>query len=246
MDYEKIAPLLGDWAIKFKPFIESKEFANIYSFLKAEARDGKVICPKHTDTFRAFTECKYEDLKCIFILQDPYPRFKYIDRKPVMIADGLAMSCSNTGELQASLELFYEGMEDDLGKKVIRVPDLKYLANQGVLLLNTSLTVELDKPSSHSKKGLWIPFIKYMIEEVINFYNRGLIYVGFGEEAQKVTKSIIPFIHWGFDVEHPAFAARQERAWKHDKIFSKINTILKNSNNDQIIWDYGIYTGGVR
>jgi uracil-DNA glycosylase len=240
MDYEKFAPLLGDWAPKFKAFIESTDFDDIYTFLKSEARDGKIICPKSSDTFRAFTECPYKDLKCIFILQDPYPwvKWNWATREAIMVADGLAMSCSNTGELQPSLELFYEGIEDDLGKKVMRVPDLKYLANQGVLLLNTSLTVEKDKPSSHTKIHLWDKFIKYLIEEVINFYNSGLIYVGFGQSAQDTGKMVLPFLHWGFDVEHPAFAARQERMWKHDKIFTKINRILKDSNNEQIIWNY--------
>ena len=239
MKFENFEHMFGDWAVKFKPFIESKDFDDIYAFLKEEGREGKMILPRSTDTFRAFSECPYKDLKCIFMLQDPYHRIKWIDRQPVPIADGIAMSCSNTGELQPSLQLFYEGMEDDLGYEVPRIPDLKYLANQGVLLINTSLTVEKDKNASHSKIGLWDKFIKYMIEEVINFYNSGLIYVGIGENAHNVGKMVIPFIHWSFELEHPAFAARQEREWKHGNIFTKINKILKDSNNEQIRWGYG-------
>lgn len=237
MNYEKIAPQLGDWALKFKPFIETQDFKDIYKFLKAESYDNKIICPHHSNTFRAFRETSFESLKCIFILQDPYPWVRVGGDQLIYTADGMAMSCSNTMICQPSLEYFYAGMEDDLGYKVARQPDLTYLAKQGVLLLNTSLTTEKDKPSSH--QGVWDKFIDYMFEEIISFYTRGLVYVAFGKHAEIMAKTIIPFLHWGFEVEHPAFAARKERPWNHDNIFTKINKILKDCNNDQINWAYG-------
>lgn len=229
---------MGDWAVKFRPFIESEKFDEIFAFLKQQSRkppegEGKIICPAWQDTFRAFRECPYNKLRAIFILQDPYPWIK--DGK--FVADGMAMSCSNTNACQPSLDYFYDGMEDDLGEDVPHMPDLSYLAQQGVLLLNTSLTVELNKPTSH--KGLWDAFMDYMIQEVINFYNHGLIYVSFGKNAHITAKAIVPFLHWGFEVEHPAAAARAERKWEHQKIFSKINKILLDCNNEQINWIYG-------
>jgi len=243
MDYEKIAPQLGDWAPKFKEFIESPDFQDIYKFLKKEGRkppegEGKIICPEHCNTFRAFRECPFSKLRVIFILQDPYPWVKADkEGKLIYTADGMAMSCSNTGVCQPSLELFYQGMEDNLGVPVPRHPDLSYLANQGVLLLNTSLTVEMNKPSSHG--GLWDKFILYMFENVINFYTKGLIYVSFGKNAHIMAKTIVPFLHWGFEIEHPAAAAHKGREWEHDKIFTKINKILKDCNEEQINWVYG-------
>lgn len=233
MEYEKVAPLLGDWALKFRPFIESEKFDEIFKFLKQESREGKTICPAHADTFRAFRETPYSKLRCVFILQDPYPWIK--DGK--FVADGMAMSCSNTNVCQPSLDYFYDGMEDDLGEEVPHIPDLSYLAQQGILLLNTSLTVELNKPTSH--KGLWDEFMDYMIQEVINFYSYGLIYVSFGKNAHITAKAIMPFLHWGFEVEHPAAAARAERKWEHQNIFTKINKILRDCNNEQINWIYG-------
>lgn len=238
MDYSKFEPLFGDWAPKFKPFIESKDFDEIYDFLKKESKEGKIICPEHKNTFRAFKECPFSDLRVVFILQDPYPWVMYDKEKGnIYCADGIAMSCSNTNRCQPSLELFYQGIQDDLGYEVVRMPDLKYLANQGILFLNTSLTVEKDRPTSH--KGLWDKFNDYLIQEVINFYTRGVIYVTFGQNAHILAKSVLPFLHWGFEVEHPAAAARKERPWNHQNIFTKINKILKDCNNDQIIWDYG-------
>lgn len=170
----------------------------------------------------------------------PYPWVK----DGIYVADGLAMSCSNTGRCQPSLTTFYEGMQDDLGEKVPQEPDLKYLANQGVLLLNTQLTAEMNKSSSHAENifgaaGLWDKFIEYLLVEVINFYNSGLIYVSFGESAHRMAKHLVPFIHIGLEVEHPSAANRRERPWKHEKIFSKINKVLKENNNQQINWIYG-------
>lgn len=233
MDYEKVAPQFGDWAPKFRGFIESKEFDDIFKFLKDESRAAKDICPASKDVFRTFRETPYTGLKAIFILQDPYPWIK----NGVMVADGIPMSCSNTRVLQPSLELFYQGIEDDLGIKVPREPDLSYLSKQGVLLLNASLTVEANKPGSH--KGVWDPFVKYLVEEVINFYNTGLCYVAFGKQAQPVSKLVIPFLHWGFEVEHPAAAAHQERRWHHQNVFSKIDKVTKENNNERINWSSG-------
>jgi uracil-DNA glycosylase len=240
MDYSKFEAQLGDWAPKFKSFIESSDFDDIYKFLKAESKEGKLICPEHGNTFRAFRETPFRKLRCVFILQDPYPWLK-VDREgnKIYTADGMAMSCSNTGVCQPSLELFYQGIEDDLGYKVPRQPDLSYLAHQGILLLNTSLTVEMNKPSSH--QGVWDKFMYYLLEEVISFYTGGIVYVSFGKNAHLMAKAIIPFLHWGFEVEHPAAAARKEREWKHDNIFTKINKILKDSNNDEIIWSFEEY-----
>lgn len=240
MEYSKIEDKLGDWGPKLRPFIESKDFDDIFKFLKEQSRDGKVICPESKDLFRSFEVTPYKDLKAIFLLQDPYPWIK----NGKYVADGIPMSCSHTGVLQPSLELFYAGMEDDLGRPVTRHPDLSYLSKQGVLFLNTNLTVELNKPSSHSKNifgtaGLWDKFMNFLIEEVINFYNCGLVYVSLGNNAHVTAKAIVPFIHWGFEVEHPAAAAHKEREWNHQNVFSKINKIIKNHNNEQINWIYG-------
>lgn len=233
MEYEKVAEQFGDWREKFRPFIESSHFDDIFKFLKDQSRDNRTICPEHHNVFRTFKETPYKDLKCIFILQDPYPWIK----NGRYVADGIPMSCSNTGILQPSLSLFYEGMEDDLKIKIKKEPDLSYLSKEGVLLLNSSLTVELNKPSSH--KGVWDKFINFLVEDVINFYNTGLCYVAFGKQAIPITKRVIPFLHWGFEVEHPAAAAHSERKWNHQNIFSKINKVLKENNNQQIKWGYG-------
>src|ERR1041385_8451374 len=113
MDFNKVKDQLGDWGPKLRPFVESKDFDDIFNFLKERSRDGTVICPESKNLFRAFKETPYKDLRCIFLLQDPYPWIK----NGKFIADGIAMSCANTGVCQPSLDLFYEGMEEDLGDR---------------------------------------------------------------------------------------------------------------------------------
>lgn len=237
MDFSKFEDQLGDWGPKLKPFIESKECDELYTFLKEEKRRGRKICPYWENTFRAFKETPYKDLKVVFILQDPYNR---ISSQGIMISDGVAMSCKNTGKLQPSLEKFYEAVEDDVFKgmnlNMIRNPDLTFLCNQGIMMTNTALTVEKDKPTSHGEA--WKPFMKYMFEEVYSKYNNGLIFVLAGKQSQYFARYINPLQHYIIEVEHPAFAARKERKWRHDGLFSKINKILKENNNYEPIWDY--------
>src|SRR5690606_31835661 len=114
-----------------------------------------------------FLSTPISQIKVVIIGMDPY--FKKIGDK--IIADGLAFSCSNTQKLQPSLEILYNGMEDDLNNgmclEMDRNPDLSYLAKQGVLLLNSSLTVLENTPGSHIT--LWKPFISKVLD-IINKY----------------------------------------------------------------------------
>jgi len=234
MNYEKFKPLLGTWGPYLKPMIESPEMDGIYAKLKEEAARGVKILPKSTNTYRAFAETPYNNLQVVFLLQDPYPSM--INNVPV--ADGIAISCSNTGKLQPSLEQFYDAIEDDLYEgldvKNGRNPDLSYLCNQGVMMLNTSLTVEYEKPGSHF--NIWKPFTTYLFEEIFMHYNRGLVFVLCGEKSHQYEQYINPFQHWIIKVEHPAHAARKMRLWDHQNLFKKVNKVLLDNNNTTINW----------
>lgn len=237
MNYEKFKPLLGTWASKLRPFIESKDADKIYFFLKEESNRGKTILPKSGSTYRSFATTPYGNTQVVFLLQDPYPWIK----KDIPVADGIALSCSNTGELQPSLEMFYDAIEDDLYQglnlKDPRDPNLEYLCKQGVMMLNTSLTVEKDKSSSHYE--LWKPFTTYLFEEIFTNYNRGLIFVLCGEKSHYYERYIHPMQHYVFKLEHPANAARKLRKWDHQNIFKKINKLLLENNNTSINWMNG-------
>lgn len=235
MDYNKFEPLIGkDWGKKLQPFIESKEMGEIYKFLRREKARGRIICPDSRVTYRAFRETPYKDLKVIFFAQNPYPWFK----NDVMVADGIALSCSNTKVLQPSLDQFYDGIEDDLcgglDVAMVKNPDLSYLCNQGIMMLNTSLTVEKDKPGSQVE--LWLPFMRYLIEEVLNDYGSNLIFVLSGKCSMFLERYINPIAHRIIKIEHPAAAAHEFRKWRHENVFTKINKLLKEYYNFSPVW----------
>lgn len=219
------------WHRKMRPFIESEECDKIYGFLKKESKRGKQIAPLSSDTFRAFKETSFDDLKAIFVGMCPYHTFR--NNKPV--ADGLLMSCSVNNYLQPSLEKFYDAMEVELmgglcaGCK--RNPDLTYLANEGVLMLNIALTVEMNKPGSHTE--LWDPFMKYLFQEVLDVVRVPVVFLG--KEAAKIEHYVAPFT-WIFKVSHPASASYKGADWDSEGIFKKVNKILKDTNNETIDW----------
>lgn len=228
---EKFAPLFGDWWIKIKPFFLSGGFDEIYEFLKKEARRGKLIAPLSENVYRAFTETSYKDVCVVIVGYCPYHSF--VEGKPV--ADGLAFSCGVTNRLQPSLTSWYEGIEHDVynGLAVHKQPDLSFLARQGVMLLNSSLTVEKNKPGSH--QDLWHPFMKYLMEEVFSYTGIPIVFVG--KDAEFYERYTMPITHGPvFKIEHPSFAARNFTTWDTQGVFTKLNKYLKQVNNIEIKW----------
>lgn len=235
MDYSKFENQLGDWGPSLRDFIESKECDKLYAFLKAERKREKQFCPDTGNIYRVFRETPPDKLKAVFWLLDPYPR---ILQDGTRVADGIAMSCGITQKSQPSLDLFYNGIEDDLfgGLKLDyeREMDLKYLCEQGVMLINTALTVEAGKTGSHVKA--WRPFMKYLCEEVFAKMPNGMVFALCGKESQDMAKFINPLQHVIYELEHPAFAARQMREWKHQGIFHKINYHVEVDHKEPINW----------
>ncbi len=232
MNYEDFAPLLGGWAEKFKPFIESEDMYNIYNTIKKDA-EKEIIVPDSENVFRAFSSTSPENIKSVWYMMDPYPR-RY--RNKTKQATGIAMDCSNSpdGKLQPSLEKFYDGICRDQGKIVKYDPSLEYLSQQGVMLTNTDLTCKLNKTGSH--EGLWAPFQKYFLSEIMGSYS-GIIYVLAGKESHKMEKYIYPVGNYIIKIEHPVAASYKNTDWDHKNIFTQINKLLKENKGEQIFWD---------
>ena len=235
MDFDKVKHNFGTWADFFQEFIEgdgkSDPMKDLFKSLRNDARRGKIICPEPGDTFRCFMETEFNELRAVLLLQDPYPWVM----DGIMVADGLAMSCRNTGTLQPSLDLFYSGIEAEYNAKSCRAPDLGWLAAQGVLLLNTALTVEKGKVGSHQDR--WRPFTKYFFEN-LSYYQRGLPIVLMGAEAQSFEPHIPPFSHYVLKVPHPASAAHRGGEWDSKGMFKWINYILEQNNGKEFEIDW--------
>jgi uracil-DNA glycosylase len=224
------------WHNKIRPFIESEECDRIYEFLKKESKRGKKIAPLSSNTFRCFKETSFDDLKLVIVGISPYHTLR--NGEPV--ADGLCMGCSVTKILQPSLDQWYRAIEDELYKGLnvhfIKNPDLTFLANQGVLLLNAALTTEIGKAGNHVQ--LWEPFMKFLFENVLD--TTGVPVVFLGKDAAKLERYVMPFT-WVFKVSHPASASYNNIEWDSEGLFKKVNKLLKDRNNELIEWmDLGL------
>lgn len=232
MNWDKFKDCFHEsWHNYIQPFIESKECDEIYAFLKKEARRGKQIAPLSSNIFRCFKLTSVKDMKVIMMGMCPY----HTAINGVPVADGLLMGCSVTGKLQPSLEKFYDGIEKELHNglnlRYYKNPDVSYLANQGVLMINAALTTEINKAGSHIE--LWRPFMEYLFENVFQY--AGVPFIFLGKDAAKYEKLCPPFA-WSFITSHPASASYKQTDWDAQGTFKKVNKLLKENNNYEISW----------
>jgi uracil-DNA glycosylase len=216
---ERLKP--SGWAHKLRGFIQSSDFDKVLDTLYKLREDGKRFTPPLKQVFRAFEECPIDKLKVIIIGQDPYPHFG--------VADGLAFSCSNTGKPQPSLKNVFEAIDNTVHTDVhdnVHDPDLTRWANQGVLLLNSALTCQVDKVGSHY--SIWQEFIAYTMD-ILNFTDSGLIFVLMGKQAQEL-EGLIGEHHYVIKVSHPASAAYTKTVWDCKDVFNEINKIINGLN----------------
>jgi len=218
---EKLKP--SGWATKLRGYVQSSDFDKVLETLYSLREDGKRFTPPLKDVFRAFEECPEKQLKVVIIGQDPYPQLG--------VADGIAFSCSNTGKIQPSLQKLFEEIKDTVypDEKVEMDPNLTRWANQGVLLINTALTCQLDKPGSHF--NVWQSFLVYLLD-ILSLTNTGLMFVFMGQKAQEYENLINPDCHHVFRTSHPASAAYNQGKWDCKDVFNKINEILRKTNGE--------------
>ena len=222
--FNKLEP--SGWGRVFKSFIFSGDFDNILMKLHKLSQEGKRFSPTLKQLFRAFEECPYDKLQVVIVGQDPYPQLG--------VADGISFSCSNTGKVQPSLRYIFEEIERTVYQEFPshQDPDLTRWSNQGILMLNTALTVEVDKIGSHY--DIWRPFTTYLLDW-LNNYNPGLVYVYMGKKAEEWSEMTSSNNH-KFMVKHPASAAYSGGKWDCNDVFNKVSEIVKNNNGNVIKW----------
>lgn len=233
MKEDKLIPLLGrSWVTRLKENKGLELLEDIFKTLREEReKTGREIFPHATQVFWAFLSTPVEDVKVVIIGEKPYSG-KYVDK---IIADGLCFSCGNTKRTEGGLFHLYRGIEEDLFNGLnIEMElgnDLSYLAKEGVLLLNLSLTTT--KENSHI--SLWKPFIEKVIE-VINVYCQNVVFILLGEDVGLLEKVINPVNHFVLKAELPPSLSYSKNSWRHNNIFSKTNTILEQCGKLPISW----------
>ena len=195
----------------------------LFSWLEQEYA-SKIIFPPKEKIFNALNMAEIKNIKVVIIGQDPY-------HTPGQ-ADGLAFSCAN-GTPQPSLTNIFKEINTDLGLNMSGSTDLTPWAKQGVMLLNTSLTVVAHTPASHSNK-LWHTFTTEIVK-ILNEQNQPIVFILWGNHA----KSFIPLLnnpnHLILQSAHPSpFSAYN--GFFGGKHFSKCNEFLTKNNLTPINW----------
>lgn len=201
-------------------------FQSILHFLAEEKRAGKIIYPAQADLFSAFRETPYDRVKVVILGQDPY-------HNPGQ-AHGLSFSVQPGITPPPSLKNIFKELNSDLNMPVPNHGCLTAWANQGVLLLNTSLSVEQNKPQSHAKIG-WTTFTDRVIER-LNDYPHALVFMLWGAHAKNKRVLITDPRHLVLGAAHPSpFSVHQ--GFFGCRHFSRANAFLSAQGREPIRWE---------
>ena len=190
-----------------------------------DQRASHMVFPAHPDVFRAFHLTSFATLKVVILGQDPY--------HGVGQANGLCFSVSPGVSFPPSLQNIFKELEDDLGVSKPQSGDLAAWAEQGILLLNTTLTVRQGAPASHQGKG-WEAFTDEVIR-CISQQKENIIFVLWGASARRKKSLIDVSNHACIESVHPS-PLSAHRGFLGSKPFSKINQLLRHQGLAEIDW----------
>ncbi len=214
----------NDWDVILADEFEKPYYKELMAFLEKEY-NTKTVYPSKSDLFTALELTSFSQTRVVIIGQDPYHNENQ--------AHGLCFSVKEGVKLPPSLKNIFKEMESDVGRAVTESGDLTYLAKQGVLMLNTVLTVRQNEPTSHKNKG-WEIFTDRIIEE-LNKKSSPIIFLLWGAHAEKKAKLIDNPIHYKLVSGHPSPLSAY-RGFFGCKHFSRTNEILKNNGFRPIRW----------
>ena len=214
-----------DWKKILKAEFKKEYFIKLSDFLDDEIANKKGIFPPQKDIFNAFNYTSFADTKVVIIGQDPYHGEGQ--------AHGISFSVKKGNKIPPSLRNMYKELNEDIK---FNTPDhgcLESWATQGVLMINSVLTVEKSLPASHRKKG-WETFTSKAIE-LLNENKKGLVFILWGNDAKKKGAEINRKKHLVLESAHPSpFSVTKFYGCKH---FSKTNKYLKKNKMKEIKWN---------
>lgn len=214
----------GDWM----KVIDRAELNNAMSKVSIEYM-RKPVCPNQPDVFRAFELCPLKDLKVVMLGQDPYPQKG--------VATGILFgnrSDTDEEDLSPSLKVVKEAaINFEVPHYCVTFDNtLESWARQGILMINSALTVEMNRVGSHVM--IWRPFIAKLLKNLSD-YNTAVVYVLFGRQAQTFKPYINSRFNHIIEVEHPAYFARNNARMPH-QLFIDISNKVKDIYGVPIEW----------
>jgi uracil-DNA glycosylase len=229
MPQEKSGQLHPSWQAVIGDELDKPYMQSLRAFLLQEKSAGKIIFPPSPLIFNAFNHTPFEKVRVVIIGQDPY----HGQDKGQPQAHGLSFSVPEGVALPPSLVNVFKEIESDLGIKMRGKGDLTSWANQGVLLLNATLTVKMASAGSHQKRG-WEAFTDAAIA-ALNLHREGLVFVLWGSYAQKKGEMIDGQKHLVLKSPHPSPLSAY-RGFFGNHQFSSINEYLKKRGESPIDW----------
>ncbi|TCB33036.1 uracil-DNA glycosylase [Acinetobacter sp. ANC 4910] len=216
----------ASWKYGLSDFLLSPQMDELRDFLVSEKQAQKEIYPPSSLIFNAFNTTPLERVKVVILGQDPY-------HGPNQ-AHGLSFSVQRGVALPPSLRNIFHELHADIGVEIPRHGDLTHWAEQGVLLLNSVLTVEAGQPTSHQKRG-WENFTDHVID-VLNEQREHIVFILWGAYAQRKGQRIDPNKHLILKAAHPSPLAANRGGFFGCKVFSKTNNYLKHNGIEPINW----------
>lgn len=226
--HEKLSKVQLDesWKYSLAEFLLSSRMDDLREFLMQQKNQDKIIYPPSKQIFNALNTTPLVDVKVVILGQDPY-------HGPNQ-ANGLSFSVQKGITLPPSLRNIFHELNTDLGIPLSKHGDLTKWADQGVLLLNSVLTVEAGQPTSHQGKG-WEQFTDTVID-VLNEQCEHIVFILWGAYAQRKGQRIDREKHLVLKAAHPSPLAANRGGFFGCKVFSKANNYLKQHGIEPIDW----------
>ena len=213
------------WKAALREEFEKPYFTDLISFVKEEYH--KYTCyPPGKQIFKAFDLCALDEVEVVILGQDPYHGQGQ--------ANGLCFSVNDGISMPPSLVNIFKEIEKDLDKPFPKTGNLERWAQQGVLLLNATLTVRAHAAGSHQSKG-WEQFTDKVIE-VISQECDNVVFLLWGGYAKKKQKLIDETKHLVLTSGHPSPLSANRGYWFGNKHFSKTNAYLEKSGRKKVSW----------
>ena len=219
------AYLPSDWKNKLNDELEKQYFKELLSFVQQEYQENECF-PEEENIFKAFELCPFEKTKVVIIGQDPYHGKGQ--------AHGLCFSVQPGVKIPPSLMNIYRELEEDTGKAIPVNGNLTHWAEQGVLLLNATLTVRAGEAGSHFRQG-WEKFTDAVIK-LLSEEKEQLVFLLWGGPAQKKGRKIDENKHLVLKSGHPSPLAANRGYWFGNRHFSKTNEYLLSKGKQPVDW----------